>query len=436
MNKKISGNPVALAPLAVFILLFVSTALITGDFSKMPILVGFFISVGVAILIDNKRDLNTKLEVFTNGAGNSNVMLMCVIFLLAGAFGSVTKAMGGVESTVNFGMSILPPNLLVVGMFLVSCFVSTSMGTSTGTVVALVPIAVGISDKTSIGLTLCLGAIIGGAMFGDNLSMISDTTIAAANTQNCNMKDKFKTNFKIVLPAAILTAIIFIVIGSGSGNISGDTSYSLIKIIPYILVLLMALLGVNVFVVLTSGILISGLIGIITESFNIGGLFEVSFEGMVGMQNLAMISIVIGGLVELIKVNGGIEWLLSFTKSKIKNKKGAEFGIAALVSLADICTANNTISIIMVGPIAKEISDEFDIDPRKSASLLDIFSSAFQGIIPYGGQLLVASSLAGVSPFTIVPYMFYPMLMIVCGIISIIFTIPGTENIKSDIINN
>lgn len=424
MKKEVKrGNPLALLPLGVFLVLFVGSGIITGDFYKMPALVAFLIAGGIALLFNKKENLETKMNVFCKGAGDTNIILMVIIFLLAGAFSSVAKAMGGVDSTVNLSLSILPSNLLVAGLFIIGCFISISMGTSVGTIAALAPIALGVAQKTGIPVPLVIGAVVGGAMFGDNLSMISDTTIAAVRTQGCELKDKFKMNFLIVLPAAIATAIILTVVTLGYGNIATQSyEYDIIKVLPYILVLAGALIGVNVFVLLGSGILFAGAVGIISNSFGILGFIGAISEGLGGMYELSLLVIVVGGVVSLIKFNGGIDYILHFITSKIKSKKGAEFGIAALVSVIDLCTANNTIAIVTAGPLAKDIAEKYDIDPRKTASILDIFSSCWQGVIPYGAQLLTAAGIAGISPVEIIKYLYYPGLMFICGIAAITFS--------------
>lgn len=427
------GNPLALLPLGVFLVLFVGSGLITGDFYKMPSLVAFLIAGGVALLFNRKVSLEEKMNIFCKGAGDSNIILMVIIFLLAGAFSSVAKAMGGVDSTVNLSLSILPSNLLVTGLFIIGCFISVSMGTSVGTIAALAPIGLGISEKTGIPVALVMGAVVGGAMFGDNLSMISDTTIAAVRTQGCELKDKFKVNFLIVLPAAIITAILLTVVTSGySTTLNDNYNYELIKVLPYLLVLVGALCGVNVFALLGSGIIFASIVGLLTNSFDIFGLIEAISGGISGMYELSLLAITIGGVVSLIKFNGGIDYVLYFITSKINSKKGAEFGIAALVSVIDLCTANNTIAIVAAGPLAKDIADKYDIDKRKTASILDIFSSCWQGIIPYGAQLLTAAGVAAISLVEIIPFLYYPGLMFICGILSITFSNVLLKNIKSN----
>ncbi|MBC5997387.1 Na+/H+ antiporter NhaC family protein [Romboutsia ilealis] len=428
-NERKKGSLYALLPLAVFLLLFVGSGIITGDFYKMPVLVAFIISTAVALLSNRKESMNKKMDVFCKGAGNSDIISMCIIFLLAGAFGTVTKTIGGVDSIVNLSLSILPANLVVVGLFLIGCFISLSMGTSVGTIAAIAPIGIGVAEATGIPVALVLGAVVGGAMFGDNLSMISDTTIAAVRTQGCELKDKFKVNFSIVLPAAIIT-VILIAVKTSSYNVELNEvyTYELIKIVPYLVVLIGALLGINVFVLLSGGTIFASLVGIYTGSFDLFGAIESINVGMSGMFELSMISITIGGLVELIKLNGGIDFILYFISGRIKSKKGAEIGIAALASIVDLCTANNTIAIVMAGPLAKNISDEFKIDPRRSASILDIFSACWQGIIPYGAQLLTAAGLVAISPVEIIPYLYYPGLMGIFGILAILFGVPKLKS--------
>lgn len=421
MKKGKEGNWWALLPLLVFVLVYVGIALITKDFYSVSVIIPFLIASVVALIMNTKVSFEEKLHIFCKGAGDSNIILMILIFILAGAFAQVAKSMGAVDSTVNLGLSVLPPNLLVTGIFIVACFIALSVGTSMGTIVALVPIALGVSEKTGISIALVVGAVVSGAMFGDNLSIISDTTIAATKTQGCEMRDKFKMNFKIVLPAAIITAIIFMVITSGTEAVNlGSYDYNLIKIVPYIGVLVAALAGVNVIFVLASGIILAGVIGIATGSFNIIGLFTGMADGITGMSELIIISLLIAGMVSLIKFNGGIEFILHKGLKNFKTKRGAEFGIGALVSLVDICTANNTIAIVTVGPIAKDISNEFDLEPKRVAGIMDMFACAFQGIIPYGAQLISAASLAAISPIQIMKYLFYPYLMGISVVIAII----------------
>lgn len=423
MEKNNKGNAAALLPIGVFLVFFLGSGIITGDFYAMPAIVAFLIALCVVFLQNKNLSFNDKISVISKGVGDENIITMSLIFLCAGGFSGAVTAAGGVESTVNLGLSILPSNFAVAGLFVIGCFISVSMGTSMGTIAALAPIAVGISEKTGFPMAICIGAVLCGAMFGDNLSMISDTTIAAVKTQGCEMKDKFKENFLIVLPAAIITIIAFFVLTSnGQYQVTEELPYNFLRVIPYILVLVGALIGVNVFVVLIGGTIVSLLVGVGTGAIQLDQIFlavgggEVngqSIGGVMGMYDITVISIVVACIVSLVKEHGGIHYILNFIKNRIKGTKGAEFGIAVLALLVDMCTANNTVAIVMTGPIAKEISDEFGVDKKRSASLLDIFSSVGQGLIPYGAQLLSAATLTGLTPFDIMPYLYYPILMAV-----------------------
>lgn len=406
-------------------LLFLGVGIISGDFTTMPLNVAITITVIVALLMNRKEKFATKVEVFTKGAGHSNIILMMLIFILAGAFSTTTEKMGGVSSTVNLGLSLIPENLIIVGLFIICMFVSISMGTSVGTVAAIAPVGFGFAQATDVSAALAMATVVGGAMFGDNLSMISDTTIAAVRTQHTKMKDKFKVNFRIVLPGAILTIIILFLLTNGiSMDHSKSYDFQLVKVMPYLLVLILALVGVNVIIVLIGGTVLSGMIGLIDGSFGWKGLLNAVSKGIIGMEDIAMIALLIGGLVGLIQHNGGIDWLLNFVRGRVRSKRGAELGIASLVSVADISTANNTISIIMSGPLAKNIADEYDVDPRKSASILDIFGGCFQGLLPYSPQVISAAGVAGISPFLLVPYSIYPIMLGICGLIAIILGYP------------
>ena len=417
---KNKGNGLALIPLGVFLLVYLGTSIVAKDFYAVSVIVPFLAAALTALIMNRKIKFDEKVEIFCKGAGNTNILLMIIIFILAGAFAQVAKDMGAVDSTVNLGLSLLPSSLLIPGIFVIGCFIALSIGTSMGTIVALVPIAVGIADKTGIATALAVGAVVSGAMFGDNLSIISDTTISATRTQGCEMKDKFKMNFKIVLPAAIITAVIFMLLTKNSAEVNLEVlEFNLFKILPYIIVIVTALLGVNVIVVLLLGILSSGVVGFIFGSFDIIGLFNSISSGISGMSELIIISILIAGTIEIIKFNGGIDFILNKGLKNFKSKRGAEYGIAMLVSLVDICTANNTVAIVTVGPIAKDISNEFDLEPKRVAGILDMFSCVFQGIIPYGAQLISAAGLAALSPFAIMKFLFYPYLMGICAIIAI-----------------
>ncbi len=417
-------NAWALLPLGVFLLSYLIVSCIAGDFYKMPITVAFVISSVVAIAISKGGNLNNRIEQFCKGAANSNIMLMVVIFILAGAFAQTAKAMGAVDATVHLTMAILPGNLLAAGLFLAACFISISIGTSVGTIVALAPVAVGIAEKAGIPAALMLGVIVSGAMFGDNLSFISDTTIVATRTQGCNMSDKFKVNFRITLPIALFTTVIYVVIGSGMPDIYQPETIEWVKVIPYVVVLLTAILGINVVVVLFIGILLSGLTGLFTGAFGIWDWTGAMGTGITGMGELIIVTLLAGGMLEMIRFNGGIEWIIQRLTSRIHGIRGAELSIAGLVSFANLCTANNTIALIMAGSIAKDIADRFKVDPRRSASLLDICSCFVQGIIPYGAQLLMAAGLGMVSPLEIMHYLYYPYLLGVGALLAIAFRYP------------
>ncbi len=422
LNK---GRASALIPFIIFLFLFIGSGVVSGDFYKLPVLVAVFIAVLVALFMNRKIDFNEKLDYLTKGAGHPNIMLMVIIYLLAGAFSAVAEGVGAVESTVNLGLTFVPGSLLIVGLFVIGCFISISMGTSVGTVVALAPIGVGLADQTGMSTPLILGAIISGAMFGDNLSIISDTTIAAVRTQAVKMSDKFKVNIFIALPAAIVTAVIFgVLTWNAGGSISGDHPYDLVKVLPYLAVLIFAVAGVNVIYVLIGGIVFAGAVGFVYGTFDVMGLMKLLGDGMAGMQELALLAVLLGGLIELVRVNGGIDFLLYTISKRINSRKGAEAGIAGLVSVFDVSTANNTIAIISVGSLAKQISERFGVDLRRSASTLDIFGSAFQGILPYGAQLLAVAGVASISPVSIMPYCIYPILLGIAGIIAIVTGYP------------
>lgn len=417
MQNETKGRAIALLPIGVFLIIFLGSGIIMNDFYAMPAIVAFLIALAVAFVQNRELPFAEKFAVISKGVGDENIITMSLIFLCAGAFSGAVTAAGGVESTVNFGLSILPSNIAVVGLFVIGCFISVSMGTSMGTIAALAPIAVGISEKTGYALAICIGAVVCGAMFGDNLSMISDTTIAAVKTQGCEMKDKFKANFLIVLPAAIVTIILFFLITKNSDyQMTEELTYNLFQILPYILVLVGALIGINVFVVLIGGTVVSLIVGITTGTMAVSEMFTVVGDGVTGMYDITVISIVVACIVSLVKEYGGIQFILNFIRRGIKGRRGAEVGIAGLSLLVDACTANNTVAIVMAGPIAKEISEEFGVDAKRSASLLDIFTSVGQGLIPYGAQLLSAATLTALTPFDILPYCYYPILMAISAL--------------------
>ncbi len=424
------GSAKGLLPLLIFLLIFAGTGIITGKFENMPLLVAFMFTSAIALAMNKdgeKLSLGDKVDIFAKNAGDPTLILMVLIFILAGAFYSVADSMGAVQSTVNLGLSVLPSNLLLPGLFLVGCVLSFSMGTSMGTVSALTPIAVGIASNTNISMPLICGVVIGGSMFGDNLSFISDTTIAATRTQEVKMKDKFKVNFLIVLPAVIINVIVLAFMNVQVTGLE-TFEYNLVDIIPYIVIIAFALGGLNVFATLGLGIAVGCIIGLVQGDFTIVEMFGVLQTGMGWMQDVSIIAIVVGGVVGLMQYFGGIDYLLSALTSRVKTTKGAQFSIAGLVSLLDIATTNNTISIITAGPLARNISDEFGVDRRKTAGLLDIFSSGFQGIIPYGGQLLVAAGMAQISPTAIVPFTWYPMLILVMGVLAIVLDFPKLKD--------
>ncbi len=421
MNEsKPKANGWALLPILVFLILFLGTGILLNDFYTMPAVVGFLIALIVAFVQTKGKTFTEKLHIAAIGIGEDNIITMCLIYLAAGAFSGAVSAAGGVDSTVNLGLSLMPPSVAVIGLFVIGCFISISMGTSMGTIAALAPIAVGIADKTGFALPICIGAVVSGAMFGDNLSMISDTTIAAVRTQGCEMKDKFRKNFLIVLPAAIITvAILFFLTRGATFTLDAELTYNIWQVMPYIFVLVTAVIGINVFVVLISGTVLSILVGLFTGSLVVSEVFTSIGSGVTGMYDITVISMLVAAISALVKENGGFAFILEKIHSRIHTYKGAEVGIAALISVVDAATANNTVAIVIAGPIAKEISDDYGISPERSASLLDMFASVFQGIIPYGAQLLSAATLTGLTSFDIIPYLFYPYLMAVCGLISI-----------------
>ncbi|MEL3972920.1 Na+/H+ antiporter NhaC family protein [Rossellomorea oryzaecorticis] len=429
INEK--GNLLALLPLLIFVSLFLGAGIISGDFYAFPVLVSIIIAAVVALLMNRKDSLNAKVERFAKGAGHPDIMIMVFIFLLAGAFSGVAENMGAVDSTVNLALSVLPENLVIVGLFLIAAFVSLSMGTSMGTIAALAPIGVGISSGTDIAIPVAMATVIGGAMFGDNLSFISDTTIAAVRTQKTEMKDKFKVNFFIVLPAAILTMVTLYFITAGNQSTVDAEAFNWVKILPYLGVIIGALAGLNVFVVLFGGIVLSGIIGFADGSFTPSSYFGSIADGMTGMAEIVILTVLIGGVVELIRYNGGIQALLYLATRKIRSPQGAQLATAGLVSSTNLCTANNTISIIIAGPLAKEISENYGVDSRKSASILDIFSCSVQGLIPYGAQALLVAETAGISPLSVIPYAFYPILTAVCGLVAIRFALPKFTRSKA-----
>lgn len=424
MIKPVKANFWALVPLFIFLGIYLITSLIVKDFYKVPITVAFVISSVVAIGMTRGEKLSERVSRFSAGASDPNIMLMLWIFILAGSFAQSAKAMGAIDATVNLALQILPDNLLLGGIFIAACFISLSVGTSVGTIVALTPVAVGIADKTGVELPFMVAIVVGGAFFGDNLSFISDTTIAATKTQECQMKDKFKVNSMIVLPAALFVLIFYIIEGWHIQVPTHLAPIEWIKVIPYLVVLGTAIAGMNVMLVLLLGIGITGGIGLCNSSFDIFGYFGAMGNGITGMGELIVITLLAGGMLEMIRYNGGIAYIIERLTRRINSKRLAELCIAGLVCLANLCTANNTIAIITTGPIARNIAGRFGVDKRKSASILDTFSCFVQGIIPYGAQMLIAAELAGISPLSIIRYLYYPILIGICGLLAILLRYP------------
>lgn len=413
----------ALSPLLLFLVLYLATSIIAQDFYKVPIAVAFLVSSAYSLLTV-KGTIDERIKVFAKGAGNSTMVLMLSIFILAGAFASSAKAMGAVDATVNMALNFLPEQFILPGIFLASCFISLSIGTSCGTIAALTPVAVGIASHSGISIPLMVGLVVGGTYFGDNLSFISDTTIIATQTQGCKMNDKFKTNVRIVAPVAVLMLILYYFIGSNVHEIAEVGNVNFFLVLPYLAVIVMAICGLNVLMVLAIGIILTGIIGMLYGSYDLFGWFAAMNEGMMGMSELIIVTILAGGMLEIIRHNGGIDIIIKALTRNINSKRGAEFSIAALTCLVNICTANNTVAIITTGPIARDISTRFHIDPRKSASILDTASCFSQGILPYGAQVLIASGLASINPISIIPHLYYPILIGLAIVLSIIFRYP------------
>ncbi|MCR5152986.1 MAG: Na+/H+ antiporter NhaC family protein [Prevotella sp.] len=414
----------SLSPLIIFVISYLVTSIVAGDFYKVPITVAFLFASIYAVIITYDIPLNKRINIFSRGASTDNMVLMIWIFILAGAFANSAKEMGSIDATVNLTLQFLPSSMLLAGLFVAACFISLSIGTSVGTIVALTPIGAGIAASTGTSVPLIVAVIVGGSFFGDNLSFISDTTVVATSTQGCRLKDKFKVNSFIAIPAALIIFVVYILMGSGIGSPDKIARVEYVKVIPYLLVLVIALFGMNVMAVLVIGIISTGIIGLITGSFNLFGWFMAMGNGIVGMGELIIITMMAGGLLELIKVNGGIDYLMTHLTRHIKGKRGAELSIAALVTVVNLCTANNTVAIITVGGIAKKISDKFHIDSRRSASILDTYSCFAQGLIPYGAQLLMSAGLAAISPVSIIPYLYYPFCLGLIATLAILFRYP------------
>lgn len=414
----------ALSPMLVFMAVYLIGSLLAGDFYKVSLPVAFLAASAYAVCITPKLRLKERVAIFSRGAGDENMMLMVWIFILAGAFAKSADAMGAIDATVNLTLRLLPESMLLPGLFLAACFISLSIGTSVGTVVALTPVAVGIAEQTGSSLPLIVALVVGGSFFGDNLSFISDTTIVATQTQQCKMNDKFKANIYLAAPAALIVLALYVFLGR---NVEAPTDVPLLewyKVIPYIAVLVLAVCGLNVLAVLLVGIVLAGAIGIMGGSFGFSGWMGAMGEGIMGMSELIIVTLLAGGMLALIRHNGGIDYLIRVLTRRINGKRGAKFTIALLVILADLCTANNTIALITVGPVARDIADRYGVDRRMSASLLDTFSCFAQGLIPYGAQLLMAAGLASITPFDIIGYLYYPIILGAISVLGILFNYP------------
>ena len=414
----------ALSPLLLFIILYLITSIVAGDFYKVPITVAFLLSSIFGIAVTGKQPLKQRIEAYSRGAGTGDMMLMLWIFILAGAFASSAKQMGSIDATVNLTLHVLPSSMLLPGLFLAACFISLSIGTSVGTIVALTPIATGIAHSTGADVPMMTAVVVGGSFFGDNLSFISDTTVVATSTQGCKMSDKFRVNSFIAVPAALIVLVIYILTANDVQAPTHIPNVEVVKVIPYIVVLLIAILGLNVTAVLTLGLLLTGIIGILDGSYNLYSWFGAMGSGILGMSELIIITMMAGGLLEIVRMNGGIDCIIRVLTRHIHGKRGAEASIGALVALVDVCTANNTVAIITVGKIAKQIGDRFGVDNRKCASLLDTFSCCMQGIIPYGAQMLMAAGLAKLNPIEIVPFLYYPFVLFAVAIMCVVFRLP------------
>ena len=415
----------ALSPLFVFLVVYLAGSLVAHDFYKVPVAAAFIIASAYALLITRSvPGTNDKISIFSEGAGNKNVLLMIWIFVLAGAFAATAKEVGAIEATVNAALHILPGKLIYAGLFLVACFISMAIGTSVGTIVALVPIATGIAAETGMSTAFVTGIVVGGAFFGDNLSFISDTTVAATSSQGCSMRDKFRVNLWIAAPAAIIVTVIYVVQGLQVEAVPAAGSVSWWGLIPYLLVIGLALAGVNVVTVLALGIGVNGVIGWVTGAFDFVGWMASIGSGIGSMGELIIVSLLSGGMLEIIRYNGGLQFIIDGLTRRITGPRAASLSIAGLVSLVNLCTANNTIAIITVGPLARHITERFGLDPRKTASILDTFSCLVQGILPYGAQMLMASGLAGISALSIIARLYYPFVLGSVALLSILLRFP------------
>ena len=415
---------IALSPIVVFILFYLVTSIVAGDFYKIPITVAFMVSSIYAIAVFTGRPLMHRINSYSRGAATEQMMLMIWIFVLAGAFAHSAKQMGSIDATVNLALSLLPPQMIFAGMFLAACFISLSIGTSVGTIAALTPIAVGLAQEMDIDLAMMTAIIVGGSFFGDNLSFISDTTIMATQTQGCRLSDKFRVNAFIVMPAALVILLVYYFLGQDTIAPKQIPAVEWVKVIPYLTVLVTAVFGMNVMAVLTIGIALCGIIGILSGSMDVYGWFGAMGDGILSMGELIIVTMMAGGMLELIKQQGGIDFIINLLTRRVNSKRGAELSIATLVSLVDVCTANNTVAILTVGGIAKQIGDRYGVDNKKCASILDTFSCTIQGMIPYGAQLLIAAGLASINPVAILPYLYYPFALGVVAVLSILLRYP------------
>ena len=423
-NRQIFKGWLALSPLVVFLVFYLVFSILAHDFYSVPITVAFMVASAYAICLMRGMNLNERVKVYSKGAAHSNLLMMVWIFILAGAFAYSARQMGAIQATVDFFLFVFPSHLLLAGLFLAACFISLSVGTSVGTIVALVPIATGIAQETGVSLPMIVGTVVGGAYFGDNLSFISDTTIVATQTQGCCMSDKFRLNARIVVPAAVLVLFVYLVMGRHIHQTQQLQDFDWVLVLPYLLVLVTAVMGINVMMVLVLGILSTGVIGIVRGSYRFFEWLTAMGEGILSMGELIIVTLMAAGMVGVIRHLGGIDFILQSLTRRISGKRGAELSIAGLVVFTNFCTANNTIAILTVGNLAKEISQRFGIDPRRSASILDTFSCFAQGIIPYGAQMLMASGLAVINPIEIIPYLYYPFVMGACMLMAIIFRYP------------
>ncbi|MBQ2786404.1 MAG: Na+/H+ antiporter NhaC family protein [Bacteroidaceae bacterium] len=421
IGKSMRRGLLALSPIAVLLTIYLAGSIVAGDFYRIPIAVSFVVAAVYAVAITRGETLAERIDRFSQGAANTRIMLMVWIFVLAGAFAAVAKAMGAVDATVNFTLCFIPGNYLPAGIFLATCFISMSIGTSVGTIVALTPVVTAIASQLGCDVAWLVAIVVGGAFFGDNLSFISDTTIAATQTQGCSMRSKFRTNIMLVLPAALFTLLMYAFSGASlTEAVGGSVSPSdWVKVIPYIIVIAAALFGINVLLVLILGIVTAFIIGLSFGEFDVIGFFSAAGEGIQSMCELIIITMLAGGLLEIVRANGGIDFLIRIVTLRIRSRRLAEFAIVLLTMLANICTANNTIAILTVGTISREMSQKYGIAPRRAASLLDTASCFVQGVLPYGAQLLMASGLAAVSPLAIIPHLYYPMCVGIVLLLSI-----------------